>query len=694
MTTETIQPLARAEVINGIGLIVIDNPPVNAVGPRLRRDIRLALADHEGNPLVGAVVICCDGRTFMAGADMTAFGETIEGGSFQELLDDLDSFPKPVVAAIHGTALGGGLEIALACHYRVAVKGTKIGLPEVNIGLIPGAGGTQRLPRLIGVGHALEVITTGKHVPVENSFGVIDDMTESDLRDFACAFARNVVAKGGAQPRLRDRAIKVDVEVEQQFAQARASVAKSMRGQAAPLRAIAAVEAAVRLPFEEGEKEELRLIKECFADAQAKALQNLFFAERQASRLPQPVSAAPIDFKTVGVIGCGTMGLGIAITFLRAGYRVVMHDEQVDVAKRCQQSISEYFTDQVKKGRIAESAVAKLDGDLTVTNSLDDFADCDLVIEAIVEDLSIKQSLFKRLDALVSPDCVLASNTSYLPIDQIGENVRDKRRLLGIHFFSPAHIMKLCEVIRAEQTDPAILAATADLARKIGKTVVIAGNCYGFIANRMMEAYSREAALMVLEGAEPQQIDAALYDFGMPMGILQVHDLSGLDIGYRNRRNRPEHLRHPLAPMVPDALVEAGRLGLKSGGGYYDYSAGSRLPLPSAAARDIIEKCREEAGLAKQQFSAERIIQRCFLPVVNMGFAILREGNAYRESDLDVAIVNGFGFPRHKGGPMHWARHIIGLDGIVDGLQRYSVIYGERWWRPDELLVKQAAVNG
>jgi 3-hydroxyacyl-CoA dehydrogenase len=673
-----------------VALVTVDNPPVNAVSGAVRTFIAKSLSDTLADPRLGAVVLACAGRTFMAGADIAELGTGVAGPSFAELIRLLDAFPLPVVAAIHGTALGGGLELALACHFRIAIKGARIGLPEVKLGIIPGAQGTQRLPRLLGVARALDMITSGEPIDVEAAGRVIDRVVSEDLVGSALAFARTLV-RSGAQPRsVRDISISRSDYDPGLFEDARQKAQRS--GHFARLRAIDAVEAAATLPFDMGVRRELDLIGECFRHPQSKALRHLFFAERQAGRVPGlPAGASPRRVERVGIVGAGTMGVGIAMSLANAGLPVTLLDTSEEALDRAMAAIASTYVGSVQRGRLGAAEAAARQARVKRANDMGSLADCDLVIEAAFEAMEVKRAIFGALDAVIRPGAILTTNTSYLSVDAIAAATGRPGDVLGLHFFAPANVMRLCEVVRGSQTSADALLTAVQLARRIGKAPVVAGDSPGFIGNRMIQAYGREAALLLLEGALPEQVDAALTGFGMAMGVFRMHDMSGLDIGYRARRNRPPGSSDARIGLVPDRLVEAGRLGLKSRCGYYEYDEGSREPRPSSFTRDLILAASAELGMKRRSIDDAEIIDRCLLALVNEGFALLREGNAYRSGDIDTVYVNGYGFPATLGGPMFWAEHMVGLDRVVQRMREFANAVGDRWWQPDPLLVDRAA---
>jgi len=675
--------LVKLEVEDGIGVITVDNPPMNALGPGVSDGITAAIDKCVTDANVQAMVLIGAGRSFIAGADIRQFGKprpTVTRRTY----DAMDESSKPVVAAIHGYALGGGLENALACHYRIAVPSAKLGLPEVLIGLIPGGGGTQRLPRLIGAKAALEMIVSGRHVPAVEAkeLGIVDAIVEGDLRAEAINFAKSVAAKRPL-PRVRDRAI---ANAEPGLFEAmRKSIAKRARNQKAPYHCIASVEAATTQPFDEGLKTERRLFGELENSEEAKALRYAFFAEREAGKIPGLSKDLPVPkIKTAAVIGAGTMGGGIAMSFADHGYRVKILDATREVLDKGMQRIRDNYAVSVKRGSLAQ---AEMDRRLPLIEPVDDYAaiaDCDVVIEAVFEEMGVKKELFAKLDKLMKPGALVLSNTSALDIDQIASVTGRAQGIAGSHFFSPANVMKLLEVVKGSKTSPATLAATMKLGRDIGKICAVAGNTDGFVANRSRAPFSTEMVLMAEEGALPEQVDRVMVEFGYPMGPFAVGDLAGLDIGYASRKRRaaadPNYRKMP----VPDRLVEMGRKGQKTGAGWYRYEKGDRTPHPDPEVKRIIEEVARELGIAQRVFSDEEILHRLLFSSVNEACKILEEGKAFRASDIDVMWLYGFGFPRYRGGLMFWADG-IGSRRILEQITEWHTHYGARW-APSNLL--------
>lgn len=684
----------RFEKHGTVGVILVDNPPVNAIGHSVRlhivESLKVAAADAE----VQAVVVACAGRTFMAGADIAEFKTGQNPPYLPDVIAALNGFQKPLVAAIHGTAFGGGFEIALACHFRVALADAKVGLPEVKLGLMPGSGGTQRLPRLIGVEKALPLMLSGEPVAMKQAaaLGIIDKVVEGDLLGEAIVFAQEKAKAGGALPRVSEMVIDRGALPENYFAEQRQRVAKEQRNLNSPQRIIDAVEAAATLSFEEGVVRERELFLSCLAHPQAKALQHVFFAERQAGKIPSLAKdVVERQVMSVAVIGAGTMGGGIAMNFASAGIPVTILEVSQEGLDRGLATVRKNYENSAKRGRMTTEQVEERMALIRPTLAYTDLRHADLIIEAVFETLEVKRQVFSQLDAVAKPGAILASNTSYLSIDTIAAFTSRPQDVIGLHFFSPANVMKLLEIVRGEKTAQDVLATALTLAKRIKKVGVVTGNCHGFIGNRMLQGYRREAGLLVLEGATPAQVDKALYDFGMPMGVLQMGDMAGQDIAYRSRQEMSPEDYEPKAYRVADRLVEMGRVGLKAGAGYYEYDEGSRTPKPSDATRKIIEDVRAEYGITPRDISNQEIVERCFLAMVNIGCEILREGIAYRASDIDTVYINGYGFPAYRGGPMFWAENEIGLANALEKIRSYAATVSERWWKPSPLLEQLVA---
>jgi 3-hydroxyacyl-CoA dehydrogenase len=652
-------------------VVVSNNPPVNALGQAVRaglkREIEAGLADDG----VKAIVLRCDGRTFFAGADITEFGKPPQGPSLPETLDAMEASDKPIVAAIHGTALGGGCEVALACHYRVAAEDAKLGLPEVKLGLIPGAAGTQRMPRLVGAEAALPLVVGGDPISAAKAkeIGLVDQLVCGDtLERDAVAFARSKI--GQPVPRASEGTANQDgVKNPALFEDFRRSQARKIRGFDAPNAAIEAVRAAGELPYAEGVKRERELFMKLMNGTQSAAMRHYFFAERAANKIDDVDPATPlIPINKVGIIGAGTMGGGIAMNFLTAGIPVTIVEMAQEALDRGTATIRRNYDNTAKKGRMKPEAVDAAMDRLSPTLDFAALADCDLVIEAVFENMEVKKDVFARLDATVKQGAILASNTSYLDVDEIARATKRPGYVIGLHFFSPANVMKLLEIVRGEKTRDDVLATSMKLARTIGKVAVVAGVCPGFIGNRMLAARSAQAQKLIMEGANYWEVDEVLTDFGFPMGPFQMGDLAGTDIGWHRDPSRIETVR--------DALCAAGRFGQKAGKGYYDYDA-ARNRTPSDETRAIIADFAGKSGNQQREISKDEIRERLLYPMIDEGAKILAEGKAQRASDLDVVWINGYGWPLYTGGPMFWA-DTLGLDTVVAGLEKHGLPVSER----------------
>lgn len=659
--------------------IVINNPPVNALGAAVRQGLAQAIGDAQANGAIKAIVIRGGGKLFSGGADITEFGKPPAQPWLPEVIDAIEASAKPVVAAIHGMALGGGLEVALGCHYRIASPKAKLGLPEVSLGLLPGAGGTQRLPRLIGAEAALNVIVSGTPVSAAKmaESGLIDKLTDDDaLAAEAIAFARTV----DGPRRTGERSVSADAGLFERFA---AENARKIKGLDAPQACIEAVKAAVELPIHEGQAKERALFFQLVTGDQSRALRHAFFAERAAAKIDGlPKDVALRSIAKVGVIGAGTMGGGITMNFLSAGIPVTIVEMAQDALDRGTGVMRRNYEATAAKGRLTTQQVEQAMALLTPTLDFDALKDCDLIIEAVYENMDVKKEIFTRLDGLAKPGAILASNTSYLSIDEIAAVTGRPQDVLGLHFFSPANVMKLLEVVRGARTAPDVLATAMDLARKIGKVPVVAGVCYGFIGNRMLIPRQENANALLLEGATPEQVDRVHTSFGMPMGPFQMADLAGVDIGWHRDPTRIESIR--------DALCAAERWGQKKQAGYYDYDD-KRKPSPSAVVAGIVDEFRQKAGMTPRAISDEEITVRTLYTMVNEGAKILEEGIAQRASDIDVVWLYGYGWPRQTGGPMFWANQ-VGLDRIVEALRQHQDVLGESF-SLSPLLVRCAAEN-
>jgi len=684
----------RFEKRGNVGIIWINNPPVNAISVGVRAAIIDGVAKLAQDAEVNIGILACEGRTFMAGADITEFGKPPLSPGLHEAIHAVESSVKPIVAAIHGTAFGGGLEVALGCHYRVAVAGAKIGLPEVKLGLLPGAGGTQRLPRLIGVEAALGIIVSGDPIPATQAAkaGVIDKIIDGDLLAGAMDYARGLAERKAPLRKVRELNVDAGNIPPGFFEEARKRVAKERKNLFAPQRIVDALEAAATLPFDKGMARERELFLQCAQNSQSKALQHVFFAERKAASVPNlDKNVTKRDIKSVAIIGAGTMGGGIAMNFLNVGVPVTLLEMQQEALDRGVGVIRKNYENTASKGKLTMEQVQQRMGLLRPTLSYDDVREADLVIEAVFETMAIKKDVFAKLDKAAKQGAILASNTSYLSIDEIAASTSRPGDVVGMHFFSPANVMRLLEIVRGAKTAQDVLVTIVDLAKRINKVGVVCGNRDGFIGNRMLGGYAYQASLMVLEGAMPEQVDAALRNFGMPMGALQMSDLAGLDVGYKSRKDRDPASFDGRVSRSADLLVEMGRLGQKTQAGYYDYAPGDRTPRPSPVVAEILEKVSREYGITRRKFTDEEIVERCFLALMNVGCDVLSEGVAYRSSDIDIVYLYGYGFPAYRGGPMFWVENAVGLKTALEKLKKYSAATGGTWLKVSPLLEKLVA---
>ena len=662
-------------------VIVIENPPVNAFGAAVRQGLEDALDEARRDDAVEAIVLRGAGRLFSGGADITEFTKPPVEPFLPEMLDRIEAGAKPVVAAVHGTCFGGGLELALGCHYRVAAPSARLGLPEVKIGLLPGAGGTQRLPRLVGVPAALAMIVSGDPVTAEQAqaSGLVDRIVPEDrLTEDAVAFAREVAVPGGPR-RTCDRTVDASADMFETFV---AGQGGKLRGRDAPAACIDAVRAATELPFRDGLARERDLFVGLARGRQSMALRHVFFSERAAAKIDGlPAGVEPLPVGTVGVIGAGTMGGGIAMNFLSAGIPVTMVEREAAPLERGVATIRKNYERTAQRGRLTAAGVEAAMGKLSPSLRFEDLAECDLVIEAVFESMEIKKDVFRRLDALARDGAILASNTSYLDIDEIAAVTGRPGHVLGMHFFSPANVMRLLEIVRGARTAPDVLATAMAVSRRVGKVAVVAGVCHGFIGNRMLEPRQRQANALLMEGATPAEIDRALVEFGMPMGPFQMADLAGLDIGWDAATSSGATIR--------DVICEAGRRGQKNGRGFYDYDA-NRVATPSAEVEATIREFAARQGHQPRPIGGDEIRERLLYTMVNEAAKILEEGIAQRASDIDVVWVNGYGWPATTGGPLFWADG-VGLQAIVDGLASYGDRLGEDATISDLLARKAAA---
>lgn len=678
--------VATWAVEDAVGILTIYSPPVNALGLAVRKGLSDGIAALNADPAVQAIVLICGGRTFFAGADIAEFGKPFLVPTLIDVLAELEASAKPVVAAIHGTALGGGLETALVCGYRIAVPSAKFGLPEVKLGLLPGAGGTQRLPRLVGPAVALDMMVSGSPIGAARAveLGIVDRLAgEGRLREDATAFARSIV--GQPVVLVRDRQDRVDPYRgrPELFAEFRKKNARAFRGFKAPENIVRAIEAAVALPFDQGIARERALFAELESSIESQAQRYAFFAERNTSKIPDvPSATRTLEVNTVGVIGAGTMGGGIAMNFLNAGIPVTLVEMSQEALDRGLGVIRRNYENSAKRGRLTEAQVDQRLALIRPTLDLTALAEVDLVIEAVFEEMAVKKEIFARLDGIAKPGAILASNTSFLDLDEIAAATSRPEWVIGMHFFSPANVMRLLEVVRGRMTSNEVIATAMKLAKRIDKVPVLSRVCWGFIANRIMVQRDRQADVLVLEGPTPQEIDRAIYDYGFAMGPFQMIDLVGLDVINREVKER----------TVAGDLVKLDRLGQKKNGGYYDYDD-NRKATPSPVAAEIIAEFARFKGVeSKGAQTPDEIVCRLLYPVVNEGAKLLEEGIALRASDIDMAAILGYNWPVYTGGPMFWA-DMVGLSQIVAKLKWYEAQFGERF-KPAALLEKLAAEGG
>ncbi len=673
-----------------IGVITVNSPPVNALSAAVRDGLDAALKAGQADPDVKAMVLMGGGRTFIAGADITEFGKPPRGKPLHDVLHDIENSSKLIIAAIHGTALGGGLEVTLCCHYRYAVPAALVGLPEVKLGLLPGAGGTQRLPRLVGVPKALDLVTSGDFVPAPQALelGIIDEMG-GELLEGAVAYAEKLVADGAPLRKIRDMPCQAEDGVFEAYRKANA---RKFRGFLAPWKNIDCIEAAATLDFDAGMARERELFNDCMISPESAAQRHVFFAEREVAKIPDVPKGTPMkEVKKVAMIGAGTMGGGIAMNFANAGIPVLMVEMADEALARGMAIIKRNYQNTVNKGRLSQEKMDQRMALFSTTTDYADIGDADLVIEAVFEKMELKKEIFAKLDAHAKPGAVLASNTSTLSIDEIASATKRSESVIGMHFFSPANVMRLLEVVRGEKSSPETIATAMGIGRKVGKISVLVGNCFGFVGNRMLHGYTGEGTFLLESGALPQQVDGAIYNFGLAMGPFAMGDMAGLDVGWLVRKakaaDRPTNEEY--GGTIPDRICELGRFGQKTAGGYYDYKEGDRTPIPNPEVQAIIEQVSKDKNITRTDFDDDEIIKRALYPLINIGAQILDEGMAMRPSDIDIIYINGYGFPAHKGGPMHWA-DAIGLDKVLADMKRFHAELGERW-RPAPLLEKLVA---
>ena len=674
-----------------IGILTVNNPPVNALAAAVRDGIKNGVEAFAADPNIDAIVLIGGGRTFIAGADIREFGKPPQGANLNDVIATMENCPKIVVAALHGTPLGGGLETALGAHYRVSLPSTRVGLPEVHLGLLPGAGGTQRLPRLTGAKYALDAILSGRHIPAPEAKnkGIIDALVEDDLLKGAVAHAQMLVAQGAPRRRVRD--LSVTLESPDLFAETEKAIARRARGFKAPWNIIKCVQAAVELPFDEGMKRERELFVELVTSSESAAQRYYFFAEREAAKVKDvPADTPQREIKTVGIIGAGTMGGGIAMNFASAGIPVTLLEVQQEALDRGLKTIRTNYENTAKRGGIKPEDVETRMALITPTLSYDGLKDADLVIEAVFETMEVKEGVFTKLDEVAKPGAILATNTSGLNVNQIAQYTRRPGDVIGMHFFSPANVMKLLENVRGKATEKDVIATVMSFSKKIGKIPVLVGVCEGFVGNRMLRMRGIQSAYMMEEGALPQQIDKVVYDYGFPMGPFAMSDLAGNDVGWRIRQGKKEKEQRNIryTGYIADAICELGRFGQKTGAGYFKYNLPDRTPIPDPEVQAIIEETSKKLGITRRAFTDQEILERCLYPMVNEGAKILEEGMAQRSLDIDVIWVNGYGWPVYRGGPMWWADNVIGLKTIHDALLKYRDASGDPFWEPAPLLKK------
>ncbi|WP_193165310.1 3-hydroxyacyl-CoA dehydrogenase NAD-binding domain-containing protein [Microbulbifer hainanensis] len=683
------------ELIENIGVIRLNNPPVNALSHALREGIQDAI-NRAQEDASKALILICEGRTFIAGADISEFGKPPKAPSLPEVISAIEGSAKPVIAAMHGTALGGGFEVALACHYRCALSSAKVGLPEVKLGLLPGAGGTQRTPRLAGVEAALELITSGAPVAANKAaqMNLIDRVIDGELLEGALDYARELVTAQAPARRVSDLMIDPASAPAELFEGFRSKLAKRARGQMAPQLIVSCVEAAVALPIEQGLAKERELFIECLQSSQSAAMRHLFFAEREASKVKGLDKDTPKrEIASVAIIGGGTMGGGIAMNFANVGIPVKLVEIDDEALARGLSIIEKNYSITVKKGKLSEAQKDQCLSLIQGTTDYADLADVDLVIEAVFENLELKKEIFAELDNSCKQGAILATNTSYQDVDQIAAATRRPQDVIGLHFFSPANVMKLLEVVRGDKTADDVIATAMALGKKIHKVPALSGNCYGFIGNRMLRHYAREAQLCMIEGGTPEQIDSVMQDWGMAMGPMAVGDLAGLDIGYKARQGLTDEQKgDPKTYCIADALVEMGHLGQKTGAGYYRYDPETRARITDPEVVEVIETQAKAHGVSRRAIDNSEILNRLTCALINEGSKILQEGIAQRPGDIDVVYVFGYGFPAYRGGPMQYA-DTVGLKRIHDTIVMFGQRYGEEYWTPAPLL-KELAESG
>ena len=690
-----IDPVSLS-LTDDIGVITIDSPPVNAINQPIRAGLKRTFETAIDHADVRAILLTCAGRTFAAGADLREFDEPIADPGYHEVFGIMENSPKPVIVAMHGTALGAGLEAALACHYRCATESARVGLPEVSLGIIPGAGGSQRLPRLVGAKPALELILNITPVDAVQALkiGILDHVIDGGFIEGAIAYARTILAESAGPRKTSEMRINTEGYTNEFLAEARKTAAKKARGQNAPELVIEAISHAIKLPFEEGIIEERRIGDEALVSEEARALRHIFFAEREIGNIPGlSKNTAKHPLESVAILGSGTMGGGIAMNFANIGVPVTLVDISEESLEKGLGVVQKNYENTVKRGRLSEDKMATRMALISGTTNYQDIEDKDLVIEAVFENMDLKKKIFAEIDSICKPDAILATNTSTLDVNEIARATRRPEKVVGLHFFSPANVMKLVEIVRGDRTSLEVLATSVDLAKRIRKTGVVAGVCFGFIGNRMMiEGFHREADQMLLEGATPEQIDRVMYEFGFPMGPWAMHDMAGVDIMHSILQDSGLKDANP-APYfnVLYQVAEMGRYGQKTGSGFYIYEEGNRKPIPDPSVIGIIENEAEKLGIKREPMTDAEIEERCLFGLINEGAKILEEGIAYRPGDIDVIWSFGYGFPRFRGGPMYIADQ-IGSKALLAKITGLQERHGD-YWKPASLL-EELAKNG
>jgi 3-hydroxyacyl-CoA dehydrogenase len=685
--------IVDVKLVDGVAVMTVDAPPVNTITAAVRAGLDQGLDEVAKLSGVKAIVLCCAGSTFFSGADIGEFSGPPKEAEYRDLFHRFEQSKVPVVAALYGTSLGGGYEITLACHYRIASAKTRIGFPEVTLGIIPGAGGTQRLPRLIGAEKALDMIISAKPIDAKTAvaYGAIDRIAEGDVNAAALAYAKELIAEGAGPRRTCDMQVVADTATPEIFAKAEATAKKLYPNRIAAQTAVAAIRAAVVMPITDGLLLEEKLGNDSKATPESKGAIHVFFSERETRKISDiPADTKARKIAAAGIIGAGTMGGGIAICFANAGIPVTILDTTDEALKRGLGVVDGTYASMVKRGRLSEEDKAKRMSLIKGSLAYADLADADVIIEAVFENMDVKKKIFAELDKVAKPGCVLATNTSTLDVEEIGTATKRPQDVIGLHFFSPANVMPLLEIVRTTKTSAETIKTSVELARPLKKTPVLVKVCYGFVGNRMMEPYGREAERMVLEGATPREVDTAMEHWGMAMGLLAVYDMAGVDIGINvHKANADKYPIDPTYYQAEVALGEKGRFGQKSGKGFYKYEKGDRNRYDDPEAIALLQARAAELQVPQSAHSEEEIVERCLYPLINEGFRILEEGVVIRAADIDVVWTAGYGFARYRGGPMHYAE-AIGLKKVLAGMQKYKDRFGPMHWEPSKLLVELA----